>query len=749
MPDRNVLLEILEKGGAGVIFLVDEEIFRNRYVHPDRDPLRILLNTQGQFAGSIAVVPITILYDRTPRRTIRPFWESFLGDPDRPGPLKRILIAIRKWTVPELLVGEPIHLIGEFEEFGSGQSWDELPYSIRKDLIANINDQIRINRGPEKLSRTEIKERVLREPPVQRAVSEVAAQENTSTVKIRKKAESYVHEIAADQRIQVIHFLYYLFGWIFSHVFDGIDWKESQFETLKEIGRKRSLIFVPCHKSHFDYMVVPYLTFVNRMSVPHVAAGKNLSFWPLGSILRHAGAFFLRRSFKGLDLYPAVFAAYLKVLLQERFNIKFYLEGGRSRTGKLLPPRVGMLGFLVKAVEEGAVEDLTFVPTFMGYERIPEEASYLTELSGMDKKKETILSVLRAREVLKIRYGRVYVRFGDPVSLKSFFNKWKAGSEPHNIPEMQDRALVNDLAYHLMSGIVRAGVVTPTDLTAAALLCGGDSRSSHSELLQRAECLRQALRNEGIEVAGSLNNLEEAVTGALGIFSNRGLIEIERDTDACGEIAYVINPQKRVNLEFYGNSLVNYLWPASILATVLMEKNGPPAASLDAVKEEFAALGRLLSKELIVDPLRSYDETLERPLTFFREKEWDRATNEERVGNKSFTRLELFRRILADLVLAYYLVLAALDEIGERTSERDFTRKVLNKAQDLSQNQQVLGSLPISPLTISNALSQFDEMGIVDYDVSGKQIRSLLNPSEREKWKQRLALALGLPGYLP
>jgi hypothetical protein len=180
-----------------------------------------------------------------------------------------------------------------------------------------------------------------------------------------------------------------------------------------------------------------------------------------------------------------------------------------------------------------------------------------------------------------------------------------------------------------------------------------------------------------------------------------------------------------------------------------MEKNGPPAASLDAVKEEFAALGRLLSKELIVDPLRSYEETVERTLAFFREKEWDRATNEERVGTKSFTPLEWFRRILADLVLAYYLVLAALDEIGERTSERDFTRKVLNKAQDLSQNQQAPRSLPISALTVANALSQFDEMGIVDYNGSGKQIRSLLNPSERDKWKQRLASALGLPGYLP
>ena len=124
-----------------------------------------------------------------------------------------------------------------------------------------------------------------------------------------------------------------------------------------------------CHKSHLDYLLVGYLAFVNQMAIPYMAAGKNLSFWPVGPVLRNAGGFFIRRTFKGLGLYPHVFAAYLKVLVKEKVNINFYIEGGRSRTGKLLPPRVGMLAFLLQSVKEGSVKDLTFVPTFVGYDQ--------------------------------------------------------------------------------------------------------------------------------------------------------------------------------------------------------------------------------------------------------------------------------------------------------------------------------------------------------------------------------------------
>ncbi len=196
--DENVLREILESGGAAVFFLVDEKTSSKIYVRPEHDPIRIILNIQGKIGACISIIPMMILYDRTPRRVIRPFWESFLGDPDRPGPFKRLLIRFRKWTVPELLVGEPIHSISQLEEFGAEKSWEDLPHEIRKELVEAVNARIRVNRGPEKLSRTEIKERVLQDARVQRAVRETAQKEAVTEKEIRLKAGSYIDEIAAE-----------------------------------------------------------------------------------------------------------------------------------------------------------------------------------------------------------------------------------------------------------------------------------------------------------------------------------------------------------------------------------------------------------------------------------------------------------------------------------------------------------------------------------------------------------------------
>ncbi len=254
------------------------------------------------------------------------------------------------------------------------------------------------------------------------------ARKGASEEDIRKKAEAYVDEIAADPHLQMHHFLFYVLKWMFKKVFSGVDLREADFAALKDLGAEKSLILIPCHKSHFDYLLIGFFCFINQMAVPYFAAGKNLSFWPVGSILRNGGAFFLRRTFRGQDVYAQVFAAYLKVLVKEKANIIFYMEGGRSRTGKLLPPKVGLLAFLLETVAEHAVDDLTFVPAFIGYDQIPEETSYLRELAGREKRKETFFEVVRARELLKRSFGKVYVRFDKPVSFREFCGEKQDGT---------------------------------------------------------------------------------------------------------------------------------------------------------------------------------------------------------------------------------------------------------------------------------------------------------------------------------
>ena len=742
--DDSVIKEIFDAGGAGVLYLVDERTSRSRYVNPELDPLRILLDLQGRVAGAVAVLPMFILYDRTQRRTIRPFWESFLGDPDRPGWIKRFLMAIRKWTVPELLVGEPVHLLGEFEEFGSDKSWEELPFEVRQELIAGINARIRVNRGPERRSRTEIKELVLQDAKLQEAVQETMVRENASEMKIRKKVESYVEEIAGDQHIQVHHILYYVLQWIFNNMFDGVEIKESQFAMLKERNQQGSLIMVSCHKSHLDYLLVGFLCFVNQMAIPYMGAGKNLSFWPVGPVLRNAGAFFLRRSFKGKDLYKQVFAAYLKVLIQEKINMNFYIEGGRSRTGKLMPPRLGMLTFILQAVEEGAVDDLLFVPTFLGYDQVPEEKSYLRELAGRDKQKETVVSVIKARELLRKRFGKAYIRFHEPLSFKDFCNRRGVDTSYGKLSLDANRKLIEDFAYHVMSGIVESGVVTAIDLLAAGLACTGRRQVNRNELMEAVTCFSDALSNRSIELAGSLDDMQPAVETALGLFRVRGLVEIEQPADVDGEQIYRLPDHKRAPLEFYRNSLVNYLWPESLVATILLMRDEASGEIPPGMSEDFRFLKELLSNELIVDPLVEDGDLIQATLGFFRAKGWWPAREESEGGRAGTRALEYFRGILSDLLGVYYLVLVGSDLVlDDAVGQKDFIKKMGSTAHTLfSENQDRAAPSPAS-VTIANALKRFGEMGVLEYSTGRKVLVGINDLAERDRLREYLARVLG------
>ncbi len=736
--DSDALLEVLKKGGAAVLFLVDEKTSQSRYVHPESDPLRTLFDIQGQMAGSISVLPLFILYDRRPLRAVRPFWEAFLGNPDVPGAVGRIISVFRKWTVPELLAGKPVHMLGEFEEFGSEKSWEEAPFEAREQLIASINDRIRVNRGPERLSRTEIKERVLRDQRVSRAVQDMVSNENISIEKARAKAEAYVDEIAGDQRMGTLHFLYYVMKWVTSHLFDEIDVKDSQFEALKAYGAKGPLVFVPCHKSHFDYLLFGFLTFVHQMALPLIAAGRNLAFWPVGPIFRTAGVFFIRRSFKGVALYTRVFAAYLKVLLQEKFSVEFFIEGGRSRTGKLLQPKQGMLSFLVQTVAAGETDDLYFVPVFAGYDRIPEEKEYLRELAGHEKGKESFFAMLRARKMISTSYGKAYVRLGEPISLVGFCKQW-GNVTPGDLSARETRRFLEALAYQIMHGIVRSGVVTPVDLAAAALVCTGRTEVGHDICLKAVEYFSALLTRQGIEFAESLKNQDTAVTAAIPSFVSRGWVSKEPSDEPSEQTFYTVNEQERVSLEFYKNSLVNYFWPASILATILIRRNTPPTEVTTDMREEFHRLKDLLSKELIVDPLKSEEQILDETFAFFKEQGWVKS-DEDRTPDKADTLpLECFKGILTDLLTVYRLVLVTSESLGdEGTSQREFRKRMAQTARAMSEEENP--RIPsLSAATITNALLRFRELGILHYRPSKKHVQSVTDPAQSDEWQKYIS----------
>lgn len=210
----------------------------------------------------------------------------------------------------------------------------------------------------------------------------------------------------------------------------GIHVNEAQFARVKAVATEAAdkglpLIFLPCHKSHMDYILLGYLFFRLGISMPFIASGDNLNMPVVGTLLRRCGAFFHRRSFADDPLYTAVFKEYVETLLSMGHNIEAFVEGTRSRTGKLLNPKLGILKIITEAVLSGRVKDAYICPISIGYDKVLETESYVNELLGAEKQQESLSQLLNSTRVLALKWGRIDVRFAAPFSLQSYIASQK------------------------------------------------------------------------------------------------------------------------------------------------------------------------------------------------------------------------------------------------------------------------------------------------------------------------------------
>jgi glycerol-3-phosphate O-acyltransferase len=246
------------------------------------------------------------------------------------------------------------------------------------------------------------------------------------------QARRHALEIAANYSQPFISFMALVLKRLWTKLYDGVEL--GHVEKLAEAGDGVELIYVPCHRSHMDYLLLSYVIYRSGFAVPHVAAGANLNMPVIGHFLRKGGAFFLRRSLKGDALYAAVFGQYLGFMMARGHSLEYFIEGGRSRTGRMLAPRLGMLSMTVHGYLREPRRPVVFVPVYFGYERIVEGATYIGELSGRPKEKESVIGLVRSLSVLRRRFGRVHVNLGQPIVLDEVLQRhhpqWRAESRP-------------------------------------------------------------------------------------------------------------------------------------------------------------------------------------------------------------------------------------------------------------------------------------------------------------------------------
>ncbi|MGE5856826.1 MAG: 1-acyl-sn-glycerol-3-phosphate acyltransferase, partial [Syntrophaceae bacterium] len=382
------------------------------------DPLAQLLSAQMALETPVTIVPVAVTYGPRREKKERPLVDIFFGDQEHPGWLRRLIAFIRYKNRTSVINAEPIDLSLMLKETAGGTP-SELAGVLRGELIGRIDREKHAALGPRVKAREEIMDMTLRDEGLVRFMQEHAAATKKDFPSVRKQAARYLEEIAADYYDLYVELWEKALTWLWNNVYDGVVVDREGLTRVRDISRRMPCVIIPCHRSHIDYLLLSYVFYKHNIPLPFIAAGTNLMFWPLGHIFRKAGAFFIRRTFGGNVVYRQVMETYIRIMLREGHPIEFFIEGGRSRTGKMVMPKFGMLSMVIQACTD-LHRDVAVIPVFMGYDRVMEEKSYIEELGGAAKERERASSVIKSRKLLDKRYGRVYVNVGEPIYMHSY-----------------------------------------------------------------------------------------------------------------------------------------------------------------------------------------------------------------------------------------------------------------------------------------------------------------------------------------
>ncbi len=416
--------------------------------------------------------------------------------------------------------------------------------------------------GPDLSHRRTLVKQVLLNPSVRRVIDAEADGDYRKQEVARRKAEKYALEIAADISYPTIRVLVRLLRWLWNKIYDGVEL--NHMDRLHDVAKEKEVIYVPCHRSHIDYLLLGYVTYEAGLHLPHVAAGINLNMPVVGGILRRGGAFFLRRTFKGNRLYATVFDAYIHQVLNKGYSMEYFVEGGRSRTGRLLSPKGGMLVMTVNSYVKSPQRPLVFVPIYFGYEKLIEGDAFISELGGAEKKKESIGGLFSSIKSLRDQFGKVYVNIAEPIELEpildELYPEWRTYESENGERPPWLAGIVEELGAQIMQGINSAAAVTPISLLAYVLLATPKQTIGIDELRRQLEMSLKILQRFKYSDSVTVPNWS-----ADQIIEHGEKLEvISRSTHPMGEVIRMTE-RTAVLMTYFRNNILHLLAvPASV-----------------------------------------------------------------------------------------------------------------------------------------------------------------------------------------
>ena len=477
-------------------------------------------------------------------------------------------------------------------------------------------------------------------------------------------------------------------------------------------------MFIPSHKSHIDYLVLSYLLFKHGVLPPHIVAGDNLNFSFIGGILRRGGAFFIKRSFKGEQLYTACIRHYIAKIMQEGYPVEFFIEGGRSRIGQVLQPKFGILRMIVQAVQAHPEMPVKIIPCAITYEKVIEDMAYKKEQDGGVKQKENITNLIRTTELLISRYGQIYVSFDDPIDLNEALHILPGEPAPSEDALVEK---IDDMAFDLMQRINRASTITTSSLLSCALL--DDTAQIQriqktldvvsfilSLLIERNALITPVLRNalaasrvsliqlpsepednalpgdnknadstadsaeeRKVDRQAMINTLRGPVNETLKLLEKNKTIQISGKDD---EVQIEIKSSKRMEISFYKNILLFALIEDIYTSSALLSFHKPEVLRSD-VLDRYHLISNLFSIEF--SPSRN-DDPFDDTLLRFVKRGWITLSDDKiHICESEIPEMVILYHCIAAHLESYHCVMKDFGSFGEPQEEAKYVSGLLNR----------------------------------------------------------------------
>lgn len=539
-------------------------LFRtHKYKKPIPELKSLIVNKKKE---DLIFIPVSIIWGRNPGKTEDSFLKLLFYDDFNAGFLQKMLVTFVQGRNNLIHFGEPFQYdLAELNTLPIDQQVKKIQRIFRIHFWRRRNSLL----GRKLYNRWTIVRKISFSKNIVDFIN-LNATTASQKRKLRTKARRYIEEITSDISFSVVRFFAVILNKIWNKLFDGVEIKN--LDSIKpHINNGHEIIFLPNHRSHLDYLLLNYCLYKNDLQVPHTAAGINLNFWPLGPLLRRAGAFFIRRQFSGNKLYTAICQEYLSYIIKNGHPLSFFPEGGRSRHGRLLKPKVGMLTMVIKAFLNTRYQKILIVPVNISYDRIIEIRSYLKELSGQSKISESFKQLFNARKYLRNNYGKARIHFGEAIDLDDWVQKSQT-----EISHSFKHEVVHKLANEVMKSIQKIAPLTPSALVSACLHSHPSKAISEEDLISLVNHIFEFFSKTRKEIT------------TIKPISSREISEVEkldcfsRFKHPGGDVLF-LSPLQNDYLGYYKNNIIHFFAVPSLITLVVKSYENPTTKDISNI----------------------------------------------------------------------------------------------------------------------------------------------------------------------